>query len=53
VKSLQGGDVETYANQLFRFWKLGEAKKNNGVLLWSLRLNTRCASRSVMVSKVR
>ena len=25
--------METYANQLFRFWKLGEAKKNNGVLL--------------------
>jgi uncharacterized protein len=33
VKSLQGGDIETYGNQLFRFWKLGEAKKNNGVLL--------------------
>jgi len=33
VKSLQGSDVESYANQLFRFWKLGEAKKNNGVLL--------------------
>ena len=33
VKSLEGGDVETYANQLFRNWKLGEAKKNNGVLL--------------------
>ncbi len=33
VKSLQGGDIETYANQLFRFWKLGETKKNNGVLL--------------------
>jgi uncharacterized protein len=33
VKSLQGGDIETYANQLFRFWKLGEAQKNNGVLL--------------------
>src|SRR5215469_15218312 len=33
VKSLQGGDIETYANQLFRTWKLGEAKKNNGVLL--------------------
>jgi uncharacterized protein len=33
VKSLQGGDIETYANQLFRYWKLGEAKKNNGVLL--------------------
>jgi uncharacterized protein len=33
VMSLQGSDVETYANQLFRFWKLGEARKNNGVLL--------------------
>ena len=33
VKSLQGSDVETYANELFRFWKLGEARKNNGVLL--------------------
>jgi uncharacterized protein len=33
VKSLQGSDIETYANQLFRFWKLGEAKHNNGVLL--------------------
>ncbi len=33
VKSLQGSDIETYANQLFRFWKIGEAKENNGVLL--------------------
>ena len=33
VKSLQGSDIETYANQLFRYWKLGEAQKNNGVLL--------------------
>ena len=33
VKSLQGSDIETYANELFRSWKLGEAKKNNGVLL--------------------
>ena len=33
VKSLQDSDVETYANGLFRFWRLGEAKKNNGVLL--------------------
>lgn len=32
VDSLQGLDVETYANGLFRAWKLGEAKKNNGVL---------------------
>jgi uncharacterized protein len=33
VKTLEGNDVETYANELFRFWKLGEAQKNNGVLL--------------------
>jgi uncharacterized protein len=33
VKSLQGTDIETYANQLFRLWKLGQAQKNNGVLL--------------------
>jgi uncharacterized protein len=33
VKSLEGSDIETYANQLFRNWKLGEAKKNSGVLL--------------------
>ena len=33
VASLHGSDIESYANQLFRFWKLGEAQKNNGVLL--------------------
>jgi uncharacterized protein len=33
VKSLQGNDIETYANQLFRTWKLGQAQKNNGMLL--------------------
>ena len=33
VKSLEGSDIETYGYQLGRFWKLGEAKKNNGVLL--------------------
>ncbi len=32
IKSLGDYDVETYANGLFRYWKLGEAKKNNGVL---------------------
>jgi uncharacterized protein len=32
IKSLEGYDVETYANGLFRYWRLGEAKKNNGVL---------------------
>jgi uncharacterized protein len=33
VKSLQGSDIESYANELFRFWKLGQAQKSNGVLL--------------------
>jgi uncharacterized protein len=33
VASLQGSDIETFANELFRYWKLGEAKKNNGALL--------------------
>jgi uncharacterized protein len=33
IASLQGSDIETFANELFRYWKLGEAKKNNGVLL--------------------
>jgi uncharacterized protein len=32
VKSLQGSDIETYANGLFRLWKIGQAQKNNGVL---------------------
>jgi uncharacterized protein len=33
VNSLEGGDIATYANELFRTWKLGEKDKNNGVLL--------------------
>jgi uncharacterized protein len=33
VRSLEGSDIETYANQLFRTWQLGQAQKNNGVLL--------------------
>lgn len=33
VRSLQGTSIEDYANQLFRTWKLGQAKTNNGVLL--------------------
>ncbi len=33
VPPLQGGDIESYANELFRSWKLGQAKQNNGVLL--------------------
>ena len=33
VTSLEGQEVEPYANELFRSWKLGEKAKNNGVLL--------------------
>ncbi|MBO0751600.1 MAG: TPM domain-containing protein [Bradyrhizobiaceae bacterium] len=33
VTSLQGQDIEPYANELFRTWQLGEKTKNNGVLL--------------------
>ena len=33
IKSLGGEDIEPYANRLFRFWKIGQAKENNGVLL--------------------
>lgn len=33
VTTLEGQEIEPYANQLFRTWKLGEQKKNNGVLL--------------------
>ena len=33
VKSLDGDEIEPYANQMFRAWKLGERTRNNGVLL--------------------
>ena len=33
VPSLQGTSIEDYANQLFRNWKLGQAKTNNGALI--------------------
>ena len=33
VNSLEGQEIEPYANELFRAWKLGEKTKNNGVLL--------------------
>jgi uncharacterized protein len=33
VPSLQGVGIEDFANGLFRFWKLGEKARNNGVLL--------------------
>jgi uncharacterized protein len=33
VNSLQGQEIEPYANELFRHWGIGEKTKNNGVLL--------------------
>ncbi|TIX42644.1 MAG: YgcG family protein, partial [Mesorhizobium sp.] len=33
IPSLDGEEIEPYANRLFRAWKLGQAKENNGVLL--------------------
>src|ERR1700685_1330874 len=33
VPSLDGEEIEPYANGLFRAWKLGEAKENSGALL--------------------
>lgn len=33
VSSLDGQEIEPYANALFRTWKLGDKTKNNGVLL--------------------
>src|ERR1700734_4519475 len=31
--SLDAEEIEPYANELFRAWKLGEAKENSGALL--------------------
>ncbi len=33
VPSLDGNEIEPYANGLFRHWQLGQKDKNNGVLL--------------------
>jgi uncharacterized protein len=33
VTSLESQEIESYANELFRNWKLGEKTNNNGVLL--------------------
>jgi uncharacterized protein len=33
VPSLGGEEIEPYANQMFRTWKLGEKSRDNGVLL--------------------
>jgi uncharacterized protein len=32
LQNLEGGDIDEYANRVFNTWKLGDAKKDNGVL---------------------
>ena len=32
IKSLEGDDIDSYSNRVFNEWKLGQAKKDNGVL---------------------
>jgi uncharacterized protein len=34
IPTLDGNAIEEYANKLFRAWGIGDAKKNNGVLLF-------------------
>ncbi len=33
VPSLDGEDIETYSNRLYRHWALGQKQENNGILL--------------------
>ncbi|MDD3304408.1 MAG: TPM domain-containing protein, partial [Clostridia bacterium] len=33
VPSLDGGDIETYSNELFNSWEIGNKEKDNGILL--------------------
>jgi len=33
IKSLEGNNLEDFANRLFRSWELGQSGENNGVLL--------------------
>jgi uncharacterized protein len=32
MKNLEGGDIDEFANRVFNTWKLGDEKKDNGVL---------------------
>src|SRR3712207_5318943 len=33
INSLEGQDIESYANKLFRKWGIGQKEKNNGLLI--------------------
>ena len=53
VKSLQGSDIETYANQLARFWKPARRRRTPASCFWSPPASARCGSRSATASKAR
>lgn len=40
IPTLDGDDIDDYANRVFTEWKLGDAKKDNGVL-WLIAVNDR------------
>lgn len=40
IPSLDGDDIDDYANRVFAEWKLGDEKKDNGVL-WLIAVNDR------------
>ena len=40
IPSLEGDDIDDYANRVFTEWKLGDEKKDNGVL-WLIAVNDR------------
>lgn len=40
IPTLDGDDIDDYANRVFKEWKLGDEKKDNGVL-WLIAVNDR------------
>ena len=40
IPTLDGDDIDDYSNRVFREWKLGDEKKDNGVL-WLIAVNDR------------
>src|SRR6266478_6410609 len=53
VNSLQGQEIEPYANELFRTWKLGEKTRTTACCCSSRQTSTACASRSATVLRAR
>ena len=53
VDTLDGTDIESYANELFRSWGIGDAKQSNGVLLLIAKEDASSASRSATALRER